>query len=183
MRKIIHIFFIKIIFCIGISSVFAQTYKLANYVVGSGGVVASNSNHNLSATIGQPIIGSTSNTLHKNNIGFWYQYAVTITDVEDEWMLETPREFELFQNYPNPFNPTTIIRYGLPKESSVKVIVFNILGEMVITLVDNTQIAGYYEVNFNASNMASGVYIYSIQSIALDGSKDFRNVKKMILLR
>ena len=137
----------------------------------------------MSATIGQPIIGSISNTLHKNSIGFWYQYEKIITDVEDKWVLSTPREFELFQNYPNPFNPTTIIRYGLPKESSVKVIVFNILGEIVITLIDNVQRAGYYEMNFNASNLASGVYIYSIQSRALDGSKDFRSVKKMILLR
>ena len=98
-------------------------------------------------------------------------------------MFETPREFELFQNYPNPFNPTTIIRYGLPKESSVKVIVYNILGEMVVQLVNATQKTGYYEVNFNASNLASGIYIYAIQSRTLDGSMDFRNVKKMILVK
>ena len=167
------------IFC---TSVIAQT-KLSNYVVGSGGAIISNSNHTLSLTIGQPIIGNTGNTLNTGKIGFWYQYSQTITNVEDRWMYEVPKQFELHQNYPNPFNPTTVIRYGIPKESTVKLVVYNILGEVVKTLVENTQKAGSYEVNFNASNLASGVYIYSIQSRALDGTKDFRSVKKMILLR
>lgn len=182
MRKIKHIFFIIMMYVISHSSIDAQT-KLANYVFGNGAIVSSNSSHTISATIGQPIIGNTSNTSNTNNIGFWYQYTKTITDVEENLMFETPKEFELFQNYPNPFNPTTVIRYGLPKESSVKVVIYNILGEMVNTLVNITQVAGFYEVNFNASNLASGVYIYTIQSRALDGSKDFRSVKKMILLR
>ena len=182
MKKSIFIFFILMVFCLVNYTINAQT-KLSNYILGNGGTFISNSSHTLSSTFGQPIIGNTSNTLHTNSIGFWYQYAATITDVEDRWMFEIPKQFELYQNYPNPFNPTTVIRYGIPKESSVKVIVYNILGEVVKTLVENTQKAGSYEVNFNASNLASGVYIYSIQSRALDGTKDFRSVKKMILLR
>ena len=177
MRKIIHIFFIAMIFCIGISSVFAQNNKLTNYVVGNGAAIVRSGGHVLSLTIGQPIVGKTSNALHSYNIGFWYQYAETIVGVEEDWRGGTPLEFELFQNYPNPFNPTTIIRYGLPKESSVKVIVYNILGEIVNTLVDNVQKSGYYEVNFNASNLATGIYIYRIQA------GDFVETKKMVLLR
>ena len=182
MKRINKVLLVLVICSLWCSSIDAQT-TLASYVVGNGAAVITNSNHNLSATIGQPIIGNTSNTLHTNSIGFWYQYAKTIVDVEEDWSFGTPLEFELFQNYPNPFNPTTVIRYGIPKESSVKVIVYNILGEIVNILVNTTQISGYYEVNFNASNLASGVYIYSIQSRALDDSKDFRSVKKMILLR
>lgn len=92
-------------------------------------------------------------------------------------------QYKLYQNYPNPFNPTAVIRYGLPKESNVKVIIYNIRGEIVNILVNKTQESGYYEVNFDASNLASGIYIYSIQSKAVDGTKEFRSVKKMILLR
>ena len=161
------------IFC---TSVIAQT-KLSNYVVGSGGAIISNSNHTLSLTIGQPIIGNTGNTLNTGKIGFWYQYSQTITNVEDRWMYEVPKQFELYQNYPNPFNPTTVIRYGIPKESSVKLVVYNILGEVIKTLVENKQKAGSYEVNFNASNLATGIYIYRIQA------GDFVDTKKMILMK
>jgi hypothetical protein len=173
MKIIKHILFIVMIFC---TSVIAQI-KLSNNVVGSGGAIISNSNHILSLTIAQPIIGNTSNTLNTSNIGFWYQHARTITDVEDRWMFEIPKQFELHQNYPNPFNPTTVIRYGIPKESNVKLVVYNILGEVVKTLVENKQKAGSYEVNFNASNLATGIYIYRIQA----GS--FVDVKKMILIK
>ena len=176
MKKSIFTFFIFMVFCIGNYTINAQT-KLSNYIMGNGATVISNSNHTLTATIGQPIIGNTSNTLHTNSIGFWYQYAATITDVEDRWMFEIPKQFELYQNYPNPFNPTTVIRYGIPKESNVKLVVYNILGEMVKTLVENTQKAGSYEVNFNASNLATGIYIYRIQA------GQFAETKKMVLMK
>ena len=176
MKNLKLIFFILIMCCIAASSFNAQT-KLSNYILGNGGTIISNSNHTITATIGQPIIGNTSNTLHTNSIGFWYQYAATITDVEDRWMFEIPKQFELYQNYPNPFNPTTVIRYGIPKESNVKLVVYNILGEMVKTLVENKQKAGSYEVNFNASNLATGIYIYRIQA------GQFVETKKMVLMK
>ena len=182
MKKSTLVFFVIMVCCIGHSSISAQI-KLAHYVVGNGAVAIYNSEHILSVTIGQPIIGRTSNTLNTSNMGFWYQYAETIVGVEEDWKIGIPVEFELFQNYPNPFNPTTIIRYGIPKESSVKVIVYNILGEMVRTIVNTTQKSGYYEVSFSALSLASGIYIYTIQSKALDGSKDFRSVKKMLLIK
>ncbi len=91
--------------------------------------------------------------------------------------------FKLHQNYPNPFNPTTTIKYELPKESYVKVCIYNLLGEVVSTLVDGNQNAGYYTANWNATNFASGIYFYTIYSKPLEGSKDFRAVKKMILLK
>ena len=75
-----------------------------------------------------------------------------------------PGSFELFQNYPNPFNPSTVIRYGLPVDAQVNLALFNILGEKVATVVNEPQKAGYHEVVFNGSNLASGTYIYRIQA-------------------
>ena len=96
-----------------------------------------------------------------------------------------PKEFRLEQNYPNPFNPTTKIRYAvappnLPKGEDlgkVTLKVYDILGNEVTTLVNEDNPAGYYEVEWDASNFASGVYIYRLTS------GKFVSTKKMILLR
>jgi hypothetical protein len=86
-------------------------------------------------------------------------------------------EFELYDSYPNPFNPSTTIRYALPYSSNVALAVFNALGQQVATLVNGIQQAGYHEVKFDGSNLASGVYFYRIQA----GS--FVQAKKLILVR
>ena len=88
-----------------------------------------------------------------------------------------PTQYSLEQNYPNPFNPSTMIRYTLPVSGRVAVRVYNILGQVVATLVDGTQNAGTYDVSFSASALSSGVYFYRIES----GS--FEAVKKMMLLK
>ncbi len=74
----------------------------------------------------------------------------------------TPDEFSLKQNYPNPFNPSTKIKFSIPKESNVELSIYNILGELISTLVNDQLNAGYHEFEFNGSNVASGVYIYRI---------------------
>jgi len=88
-----------------------------------------------------------------------------------------PDEFALFQNYPNPFNPTTTIRYQLPKESKVNIKIYDILGEQVMELVNETKQAGVYEVEFNAQNLPSGTYIYRIIT------EGFTETKKLLLLK
>ena len=88
-----------------------------------------------------------------------------------------PVTYELSQNYPNPFNPTTTIRYQLPNDGMVTLKVYDILGAEVATLVNEEMVAGKHEVNFNASSLASGVYIYRINV------NDYTNVKKMVLLK
>lgn len=89
----------------------------------------------------------------------------------------TPTVYALEQNYPNPFNPSTTIRYSIPMAGLVTVKVFNILGQVVATLVNENLEAGSYTANFNASALSSGVYLYKIES----GS--FTAVKKMMLLK
>ncbi len=75
-----------------------------------------------------------------------------------------PNQFELSQNYPNPFNPTTTIRFSLPKQTELRINVYNILGELVETIAKGVYEAGYYKTEFNASNLPSGTYIYRIES-------------------
>jgi photosystem II stability/assembly factor-like uncharacterized protein len=88
-----------------------------------------------------------------------------------------PKSFELFQNYPNPFNPRTIINYDLPKTNDVILSIYNLLGQNVAILVNEQQIAGHHQIEWDASGYASGVYYYRIEA------GEFQDVKKMILLR
>jgi hypothetical protein len=75
-----------------------------------------------------------------------------------------PERYGLDQNYPNPFNPSTTLRYAIPTEGHVTLQVFNILGEVVATLVDQDQRPGYYQTTFNAGRLASGIYIYRMRA-------------------
>ena len=88
-----------------------------------------------------------------------------------------PTVFSLKQNYPNPFNPTTKIEYSIPEESKVVMRIFNLLGQEVAVVVNNVQPAGNYVVNFDASNLTTGIYLYKIEA------KNFSSVKKMILMK
>jgi photosystem II stability/assembly factor-like uncharacterized protein len=96
---------------------------------------------------------------------------------EIEIYFSVPLEFELFENYPNPFNPVTTIKYDLPNASDVSLIIYDILGRKVKELVNTKQQAGRYEVQFNALNIANGVYIYHLIA------DKFISSKKMILLK
>jgi len=89
-----------------------------------------------------------------------------------------PVKFSLSQNYPNPFNPSTKIDYDVSKTSNIQVKVFDISGREVVSLVNNYQSPGKYAVNFNASNLSSGIYFYSLIS---DGQKI--DTRKMVLLK
>ncbi|AXJ02110.1 Por secretion system C-terminal sorting domain-containing protein [Cyclonatronum proteinivorum] len=86
------------------------------------------------------------------------------TNIEPETRSELPTQAELSQNYPNPFNPTTNIRYAVPETGQVTLEVFNLLGQRVALLVDEVMQPGTYTLNFDATRLASGVYLYRLQT-------------------
>jgi Secretion system C-terminal sorting domain/Kelch motif len=88
-----------------------------------------------------------------------------------------PNSYKLEQNYPNPFNPTTVINYSLPKAGLVKITVTDITGREVSTLVNGFNPAGNYSVEFDASNLSSGIYYYTLTA------GDFKDTKKMVLIK
>jgi len=90
---------------------------------------------------------------------------------------ELPTEYVLEQNYPNPFNPSTTIRFAIPEAGRYTIKVYNILGQEVVTLLNEELNAGVHNVKFNASNIASGMYIYKLSGEKVNISK------KMILMK
>jgi hypothetical protein len=123
------------------------------------------------------IIGIRSdyyNNMFSGSADIYSGLAVSSTQIED---LIIPKEFKLIQNYPNPFNPVTTIKFDIPTKSKVVLKIYNILGEDVITLVNEEKLAGNYEVNFDASRFSSGVYFYQLNA------GEYLETKKMILLK
>lgn len=88
-----------------------------------------------------------------------------------------PVSYELYQNYPNPFNPSTKIKFAIPKESSVNLSIYNVLGELVSILVNEQKKPGYYVYDFDASRLASGIYLYRITA------GNYTETKKMLVIK
>jgi len=105
------------------------------------------------------------------------------TEYSNEIIVEVaaPEKFVLLQNYPNPFNPSTTIGFSIPQTSNVSVDVFNVVGERVATVMNQTLEAGYHQIDFNASNLPSGTYVYQLKANNYSGT--FVDVKKMILMK
>jgi hypothetical protein len=114
-----------------------------------------------------------------------YQYRLKMIDNDGSYEysssvevdIEIPKEFALMQNYPNPFNPVTNINYTIPVNSKVMLVIYSISGEKVAELVNEAQVAGSYSIPFNASNLASGTYVYRLIA------NDFVQTKKMLLIK
>ncbi|MBK7500732.1 MAG: T9SS type A sorting domain-containing protein [Ignavibacteriales bacterium] len=100
-----------------------------------------------------------------------------ITSVFDDETGDYLEEFNISQNYPNPFNPSTKITYNIPQRSNVSLRIYDVLGKEIATLVNEQKEAGTYNIQFDASKLSSGVYIYSIQA------GDFLESRKMILMK
>jgi hypothetical protein len=115
-----------------------------------------------------------SNDLYVGGYGVYLDPIVTSVE------RGTPRtgtESSLLQNYPNPFNPSTTIRYALPQRSHVSLTVFNTLGQTVATLVNESQEAGYHDVRFDGSGLASAVYFYRLRA------GEYVATKRLLLVR
>jgi len=105
-----------------------------------------------------------------------FSFTGAVTSVPD-LPSNVPTSFHLNQNYPNPFNPTTVITYGLPRQSNVVLKVYNLLGEQVRTLVNGIQDAGFRSITFDASDLPSGVYFYRLQT------ESYTETRKMMIAR
>ncbi len=115
-----------------------------------------------------------------NGMSVWRMQNFVVTAVDDN-NLSVPNKFSLSQNYPNPFNPSTTINYKLSAISKVTLKVYDILGREVTTLLNKEQPAGSYKITFDASKLASGIYLYRIVAGSADGG--FIQTKKMILIK
>jgi len=113
------------------------------------------------------------------NIGDESDADFTITDVTGigDLVSSIPESYKLLQNYPNPFNPSTTIYYGLPEESSVKITIYDVLGNEMMVYSEEKQEAGYHRVEFDATELPSGIYFYQLQAGV------FVEAKKMLLLK
>jgi len=121
-----------------------------------------------------------------NNATWRIGYAATDPTVDvDENSNLLAESFTLLQNYPNPFNPSTIIRWQSPISSWQTLKVYDLLGKEVATLVDEFRLAGSYEVEFNASQLSSGVYFYTLTASdpSLSSGQNFNQTKRMVLIK
>jgi hypothetical protein len=110
-----------------------------------------------------------------------FEIKIIMTDVEELEII--PTEYVIEQNYPNPFNPSTSIRFGLPFESEVHIGIYNLIGEKIAELEDGTLPAGTHLIRWDASNLPSGIYLYSINAKSIIDGKSFNSVKKMMLMK
>jgi len=111
--------------------------------------------------------------------GSWsniFQFVTICTGIGDPGS-KIPEKFILYQNYPNPFNPATTISFGLPKYELVRLAVYGINGKEILELINESKPAGNYSVVFDADNLPSGIYFYSITA------GDFKETKKMVLIK
>jgi hypothetical protein len=118
-----------------------------------------------------------TNLFAGTNRGLWRCSISRLLSGIENKPKKIPLSFVLNQNYPNPFNPSTTIQYAIPNPEHVILKVYNVLGKEVATLVNGNKSAGEYNISFNGSNFASGIYFYRITA----GS--FTDTKKLILLK
>lgn len=107
----------------------------------------------------------------------WGDMTTPVTVGVDKDGELNPSQFSLSQNYPNPFNPSTVIKYAIPTASEVSLKVYNLLGQEVATLVNTMQNVGSYEVKFNASNLTSGIYFYTLSADGVSFTKKMMLIK------
>jgi hypothetical protein len=110
------------------------------------------------------------------------EISVTITGIKEP-VVNIIGDYQLYQNFPNPFNPTTFISFRLKEEGEVRIILYDIKGELIRVILNETQKAGYYQTEFNAKGLASGIYLYRIEIIGKGNIPVYNNMKKMVFLK
>jgi hypothetical protein len=122
------------------------------------------------------VVNETNLFAGTNGAGVWIRPLSEFTDVTKD-VTDLHKDFALSQNYPNPFNPSTVISYSLPSSSNVKLVVYNAIGQTIKTLESGYKPAGNYSINFNASDLPSGIYFYKLEA------GQFSQIKKMIIIK
>lgn len=155
----------------------AQTSTVPWWGSGTGFEVSSSSTTIVKSLMGQSAVSTLQGPNNIIESGFLADTllreivnSVALPDV-------VPKEYALRQNYPNPFNPSTTIRFELPHFSRVSLIVYNMLGQEVATIVNEEEPVGVYTVQFNGTALASGVYFYRLLA------RDFVATKRLLLLK
>ena len=157
------------------------TSSVAGELLDANGTVVAvnNSTGNNPFTLTAPAPGIyTVNAGFKNPNRRWDSVMVDISVTDIGENASNPVLYKLYDNYPNPFNPSTVIDFSLPEDvSNVKLSIYNALGEKVAELVNTALTAGKYKYQWNAQNVATGMYIYELRT------DNFVSVKKMLLLK
>lgn len=119
---------------------------------------------------------SATNSEYSNEV------SITIVSVLLEFPL-FPSKYFISQNYPNPFNSSTMFKFGLPNESKISLIIYNLLGEVIEVLLNETLSGGYYQINWNADKFTSGIYLCTFIADSKISNEVYRSVKKIILVK
>jgi photosystem II stability/assembly factor-like uncharacterized protein len=144
----------------------------------SSGIIPPGGNQNIVITLNAQSLqegsytGQVIITTNGGNITLPIDYLVDVEKLEGISL-----EYNLSQNYPNPFNPSTSIEFSIPNTSNVSLTIYDMLGKEVLKLLDEKKYMGTYKVNFNAANLASGIYVYRLET------NEFSDSKKLILLK
>ena len=163
----------------------STNHKIKNAVTNQGGSASQSENYKVADAIGQSSpVGQTSSADYIILSGFLAGGIDMTTAIGETYNTLIPIEFSLSQNYPNPFNPSTRITFTLPKPDQVTIAVYNTLGQKVTTLLDRKINAGIHDVQFDASDLPSGIYFYRIQVGDAPGrTGEFSQMRKMVLLK
>jgi Secretion system C-terminal sorting domain len=175
------------------TTILALTVNGTNIIAGTnvGGVYISTNNGTkwTQANNGLTNFNVRSFTFSGNNIfagtfgsGVWRRPLSELVSVSKE-VNDLPQDYTLCQNYPNPFNPTTTISYRLKENGYVKLMVYDTKGSLIKVLVNGTKDPGYYETEFNAKGLASGIYFYRIEVFGKGSTSVFSEMKKTVLLK
>jgi|GEM_PF-1315821 len=153
---------------------YSESWQRVAFVDGHG-TTASKNNYSYTDNLSEFLtsVPQISYRLKQVDLDGSFKYSQIVT-IEPGLL---PRKYLLSQNFPNPFNPVTTIKYSIPEPSQINISIYDILGSKVMTLIDEQKPAGNYKIDFNASNLASGIYFYELRA------GNFREIKKMTLLR
>ncbi len=153
----------------------AQT-ELNSSVFGNGGDLISSGNNHIHGTVGQTLIGQTSENDQMKKVGFWYDVQYLVSSVEQIDEVPIGEGFILNQNFPNPAHHSTTITFAVPANTDVQLILMNSKGQIITNLVDESMLKGTYQVSLNVSDLPPGIYLYQ-----LFGDQQLRGIRKLVV--